>query len=945
MKIHAVKNFFKAHFDIVLVATITLVVMLLTGIGVFKKLDYRLYDVMLGLKKQPKSNENILFVDIDDTSMNEIGQWPWSRDILGDALIRMKELGATKAVFDIEYLSDSKLGVNSKAVDEFSDAFTQGEADISSTITDFSSALATGQFPLKDAVDLSDEMISDYIDPALQTMYGTVVDKMFRDNDAYFAQAAQFFGNTWLTIGTNDAGIEVSNEDIDYLHKRFMLKNVVDKKNVILKENEKTALDDNHVRKLAPAIHKIIDHAAGSGFTNVIVDSDGVRRRIELLSKFDDDYVAQLVFAPVLDLIKPESIERKGSRLILHNVTMPGSSSKTTIKIPLDEDGRMYINWVHSGFAQSFRHNPVKDLLGLDSIEDNIVHNLSCCVANRLRDKDGYVLPFVDNAQRLIDEYAQIKAAKQNLLDKCKGFDAQGSAVGGGISDDEYASYFEARNTFYADVKSFVEGGSVEQAVARFDELKAEESDQANLEDIQSGKELIQTAMTSIGEDYRNYVDNFATLKTAYNGSFCIIGNAATGTTDLGATPFSRSYQNVGTHANVFNTIMQQDFITPISWLWGVLLAVAVILLVTLLTRNKTSGRQSMYGVIYVFGPIVLLMLLMVSLGIYIPILAPSLIVILTYVSETLFHFITSEKDKNFLRRAFSTYLSKDVVNVIVKDPSKLSLGGVDKHITALFSDVRSFSSFSEMVSPTKLVSVLNVYLGRLSDSIMENHGTIDKYIGDEIVSFFGAPLDIPDHAYCACLAGIRMKQVEALYNKEHLASGDIPRELESRVGINTGNMVVGNMGTDLKMNYTIMGNDVNLASRLEGVNKIYHSWILASEQTWNEANSGEHEGVLLARRFDRVRVVGINKPVQLYNIIGVKNEISEEQKQSVEIFHEALDTYLNRDFMKAGKLFLEANKCYPSDESSLVFASRCKAYNEQGVAKDWDGIINMTSK
>ena len=172
-----------------------------------------------------------------------------------------------------------------------------------------------------------------------------------------------------------------------------------------------------------------------------------------------------------------------------------------------------------------------------------------------------------------------------------------------------------------------------------------------------------------------------------------------------------------------------------------------------------------------------------------------------------------------------------------------------------------------------------------------------------------------------------------------------IPQELKTRIGINTGNMVVGNMGTENKMNYTIMGNDVNLASRLEGVNKAYVSWIICSEQTWNEANSGSHKDEIVVRRLDKVRVVGINKPVQLYNIIGFRDEVSREQLASIDIFHAALDKYLAKDFVNAGKLFIQAANEYNNDETALIFAERCKTYIQKGVSEKWDGVLNMTSK
>ena len=168
---------------------------------------------------------------------------------------------------------------------------------------------------------------------------------------------------------------------------------------------------------------------------------------------------------------------------------------------------------------------------------------------------------------------------------------------------------------------------------------------------------------------------------------------------------------------------------------------------------------------------------------------------------------------------------------------------------------------------------------------------------------------------------------------------------LQTRVGINTGNMVVGNMGTDMKMNYTIMGNDVNLAARLEGVNKMYASWILASESTWDAANSGVKAGTLLGRRLDKVRVMGIEKPVQLYNIVAVKSEASNEQIECVKVFHAGLDRYLQKDFEGARKLFQTASHILPGDGPSEVFATRCTEFIKTGVAEDWSGVLTMTTK
>lgn len=152
-------------------------------------------------------------------------------------------------------------------------------------------------------------------------------------------------------------------------------------------------------------------------------------------------------------------------------------------------------------------------------------------------------------------------------------------------------------------------------------------------------------------------------------------------------------------------------------------------------------------------------------------------------------------------------------------------------------------------------------------------------------------------------------------------------------------------METDKKMNYTMMGNAVNLAPRLEGVNKVYHTWTLASESTWNAANSGINAGKMLGRRLDKVRVIGINTPVQLYNLVGFYDELSKEEIESVDIFHKGLDLYLAKEFEKAKELFDKSFTAYPKDEVSQVFLERCAQNIRDGVPEDWDGVVNMTSK
>ena len=294
----------------------------------------------------------------------------------------------------------------------------------------------------------------------------------------------------------------------------------------------------------------------------------------------------------------------------------------------------------------------------------------------------------------------------------------------------------------------------------------------------------------------------------------------------------------------------------------------------------------------------------------------------------------------NNMRQAFSTYLSEDVVEEVISDPARMQLGGINRHMTALFSDIKGFTGIAEKLTPSHLVDLLNHYLSTMSDIILEQKGTIDKYQGDSIVSFFGAPLELDDHALRACTAGIMMKRIENEVNRYVLDNGISPSPLLTRIGINTGEMVVGNMGTQKKMNYTIISNAVNMASRLEGVNKQYGTWVLASDSTIQET-----KGRLLTRRLDRVRVVGINEVVRIHEILELKAEASDALFEQVYLFHKALDLFETRNWKDAETAFNEVLKLYPNDGPSKNFIERCHQYQEFPPAADWDGSFNITEK
>jgi adenylate cyclase len=429
-------------------------------------------------------------------------------------------------------------------------------------------------------------------------------------------------------------------------------------------------------------------------------------------------------------------------------------------------------------------------------------------------------------------------------------------------------------------------------------------------------------------------------LQKILNGKICIIGRVDIGTTDFGVNPFHPKYVNVGTHGAIIGTIESGAFITPLPVFWSIVFAFIFVPLVILGISGFSPGLRTALGILGAILTIGIPFGLFAANGYFLGPLGPFLAMIAAVIIREAVAFAGSEHEKQFIRKAFSTYLSADVVQEIIADPKKLQLGGKEHHVTALFTDIRRFSSISEKLCPEELVSLLNRYLSAMSDVVLEQWGTIDKYVGDAIVAFFGAPVEYPDHAFRACISAIIMKRIEQELNVRFSESGIIPEPIYTRIGINTGRMVVGNMGTDKKMNYTIMGSSVNIASRLEGVNKEFGTWIIASEDTIQGAGKN-----ILSRRLGRIKVVNIDAPVQVYEILETLDRSSPELIKKVELFHHALMIFENRDWTSAEAAFEAVLNNAPDDGPAEFFRKLCNQYRMDPPLKDWDGVIPFTTK
>ncbi len=929
-----VADLFKKKLEYVVAFSSVVFFLLLSLLPQMETFEFGFYDTLLAIKPEVTQRKDVLLLNIDDTAIEEIGAFPWSRDVIGDTLIRLRELGASRVVFDIEYLSPGQSGVNRVYVkNEFPALYSDVHQEILEYLSEFSQAITERNIPAADAVEVGADMAG-YIDQRMNELSSSITSNIFRDNDEYFAKALAYFGFAYTTI--NAAAINIKSESKaaeEFAWENLLFRNVEDPALYINADNALTRRENDQDAGISPAILPLLSASAGAGFPNVIIDTDGVRRRIELLTEHRGRYVGQLVFSPILDILQPEKLIRRSHRLILVNAIDPASlgtaaEKRRDISIPLDKNGRFLINWLKKPFAEpndpensSFRSVSIYAVRQADEYEEKLVENLAAILALQIRNASGY-LSYHDAAVYLLESYRELDHWKSDLLDRKR---------------TDFDELFAARDVFFDEYGQFLEGGfdtEIYDTIGRIQERTGTDQYTSFLANIKNNFDIYR-------QELQAYNDQMRQLRESAAGSFCIIGYTGVGTSDLGVNPFHKSYPNVGTHANIYNTIMTGEFITPAPVWMSWLLALLMCYLSALSFRKIQSlTMRIFYGLSATALVMVINVLLFSFFRIYVETFVPLFSVFVTFLLISILRFVFSEQEKSFIRKAFNMYLSSDVVNEIVDNPELLRLGGQEKQITALFTDIKSFSSLSEKVTPENLVQILNKYLTVMSDIVLDQKGTIDKYIGDAIVSFFGAPLDLPDHAARACLAAVRMKQAETRLNEELYKTGEIPMPIYTRIGVNTGSMVVGNMGTDNKMNYTIMGNDVNMAARLEGVNKQYGTWILVSETTWNDTGNQ-----FLGRRLDRVRVVGIDTPVQLYNLLAVRSEADAGMIKMVDDFHVSLDLYLNRQFKEAAKSFGAILTENPEDAASKIFMERCRELAKTGVPENWSDVISMTTK
>ncbi|OCC15166.1 Adenylate cyclase [Dissulfuribacter thermophilus] len=410
------------------------------------------------------------------------------------------------------------------------------------------------------------------------------------------------------------------------------------------------------------------------------------------------------------------------------------------------------------------------------------------------------------------------------------------------------------------------------------------------------------------------------------------------GAVDAFPTPFFRFSKKamfgVEIHANALNTILSGFPLREIDFKW-LKFIYALIALVPLFVRRyplMLTGTVAALICTMIFTSVSLFFYKGLVLNIGVALLAT----IFGGLWWGLSGYLLTFEEKKEIRRAFDRYVPRAVIEEILKNPQLLHLGGHKTELTVLFADIRGFTSLSETLDPEQLVYLLNNYLDHMTERVFKNHGLLDKYIGDAIMAVFGAPVPRDDHAYRACKTALEMlsclEMVGSIWEKRGLKRPKIG------IGINTGQMVIGNFGSHRRFDYTVIGDEVNLASRLEGLNKLYGTSIIIGENTQRYVDKK-----FLFRELDLVRVKGKKLPVRIFELIK-EGEADSELTTLLSKFNKALEYYRKGNWSKALEAFQEILTIKPNDGPSKLFFSRCEILLKN-PPKTWDGIWTMKTK
>lgn len=871
----------------------------------FETLDNRYNDVKYQIRGATPTTAPVALIAIDDDSVREVGRWPWSRDLIAQMTDKLLHYQAASIAFDVIFSEPER--ENPKADENFG-AVVEKNAD----------RVILGTFSENET--RTNQTYQDYcVNEAFKANQGDQIVKL----------------NATLIIDDESDNFD----DINWGPLFSTIFSVIsrDVTDLKLKKYNKSTVEE---------LHPFQRNALRLEITKKNFDycKEWLTPNDFTLNKHNESYFAK-IYQSIFDANKDKIalITRSGVKadvgLHLHPTLIAANSAG------LNLDWKDFL----VTFVEQSVLNPIPQF-GEWTPNVAAIQNKAQYTASFVADQDvdgpvrRYPL-FFRSGNRLGLSFIPSLALQSYVV--AKGYRAEVKLV---------------KNT-----SPRVKSSRVEKKIASFQIFDSEDKKVMDLPVDSSGRTLVNyygkqmslpyvpaSEIFSESEEMFYYVNQvsaqtkqnefkkvFTTKKEFFKGRSVMVGATAIGIYDLRTTPLEANYPGPEIHLTMLANLYDHNFLKYweaeskyFSW---IILAFGIVISLLWSQLGAVSSFVSLLvtiPIIFAADLLVLSKFQFVSSGFL-------MLIILAFVSNftiTFYKYFTEELKKKQLKSTFSKYVSPAVVDELLKSEDNLKLGGRRQRMSVFFSDVRGFTTISEKLAPEELSRVLNLYLTPMTELVFANKGTLDKYIGDAIMAFFGAPIFDENHAEQACRTALqslkKLTELQQVFKEQNLPFIDIG------IGINTGEMSVGNMGSNIVQNYTVMGDSVNLASRLEGTTKEYGIRIII-----NETTNQDVKGKFITREIDRVKVKGKNLPVAIFELIGEKKAGQDSVQDYLDLFQKGYELYMAKDFENALATFEKALSTKADDPVSKIYAKRCREFIEEPPPSDWDGVYIMKTK
>lgn len=792
-------------------------VFLLEWSGLFNKLEKILYDWRMVKRPKVTMSEDIVTIDIDENSITNLGRWPWNWNIHS-------------------YMTDMCNLYNIKMCG-FIDISFEKEGDISYNSND--AAVKTNQ-----GIKNSLNQVQD-----LNQIFNRV-----NDPNQLFYNSIKKYKNIFVCNN-----FHILEEDIDYEEALNLSKNYSIRHSIVKKERikglDKFVIQNEPVKsfrsaiEITPSVKEVSNLTAGVGFNRLFLDNDGTLRRYLLVVNYDEKVypsVALLMAAKYFGCPYRKIKIYPGEYVELTEFDRIKFSFEDTIKIPIDESGFMLVNWVGT-YGNSFVHYPF-EFIGL---------HYSYFVCKQVLKKFEFQSANPDEVQMsihealnesglLTQEKVEILTGTFLLAFYMEGFISNNYSypeflASMGLEDDN--SFKSLWDQIY--FNNFTVNSLTTDSNITYNEIiKSTNTPDTDIykhcfEHVKfffDKKKVKEVRPLLFTEQSKIYIKNkyVKTSLLSLRNKIVFIGLTATGLNSFNPSPYQDRYVMHGLTPNVVNTIITQEYITSIKTYIQYLILLAYALFTAFIILKLNPKIYNILFLLLLFGHPITAWQLFIKKNIVINMISPVVVQLITYFSAVMYKYFEEQKERKRVRGMFSTMVSPEVLKLIESNPKMAGLAGEKKEATLFSSDVSGFTTISEGVTAQELAEILNVYLTPMSNIIMSYGGYCDKYEGDAIKADFGVPLPDDQHPWKACYATLLQQEEIAVIQRMILVKYGV--EISARMGVNTGIISAGNMGSERKMQYTVMGEAVTLAEELEPINKLFESWIAIGPTTYEKS-------------------------------------------------------------------------------------------------------------